>query len=230
MLNSMYFQLSIKLFSGFIALLISLRLMGKRQISQITPFDFISAVILGEIVGNTIYDNNSSIFHLIYGIVFWTILILLIEKFTQKMYKYRDTVQGSPVFVIKKGQIDFEVLNKEKLDFGELISLLRAKDVFSIQEVDYAILEPSGVISVIKKPLYAQPTNKDLNIKISGTSLNLPLVLDGDIVFENLKVIDHDEDWLIRKLNKSNINNVSEILYAEWNSHDGLYIQKKQNS
>ncbi|WP_353893993.1 DUF421 domain-containing protein [Proteinivorax hydrogeniformans] len=230
MLNSFYFTISIELITGFFALLVSIKVIGKRQVSQITPFDFISAIVLGEIVGNAIYDQQTNAYHLIFGVSLWTILIYTIEKLSQKFQNHRKKIQGSPTFLIKKGNIDFNQLSKEKLDFNELLSLLRERDVFSVQEVEYAILETSGEVTVIKKSLYNQPTNQDLGVDVAKTSLNLPVILDGEIATDNLDILGYDETWLKNKLTAENVDNYRDILYAEWSEEKGLYVQFRKES
>ncbi|QVK17692.1 DUF421 domain-containing protein [Mycoplasmatota bacterium] len=216
MLNSIYTQITIELIGGFIALLISVKIIGKRQISQITPFDFISAIVLGEILGNAVYDKDTNILHIFYSLFLWTILLYIIEKISQKSIKSRDIIQGTPTFIVKKGKFDFNKIKKEGLDFAEVLSLFREKGVFSIQDVDYVILESSGKISIIQN-------TDDL------AKLTLPVVLDGKIVKENLNYTNHDENWLLEKLEKFQISNLKQVLYAEWNVDDDIYIQKKSD-
>ncbi|WHH60059.1 DUF421 domain-containing protein [Petroclostridium sp. X23] len=222
----MFIDLTIELTLGFIGLLIAVKIIGKRQVQQVSPFDFISAIVLGELLGNAIYDKETKIFHSLYGIFLWTLLLYIVEKVTQKSRKIRRIIQGSPVLVIKNGLIDYQVLKKEKLDFSELLSLLRDKEVFSIRQVEYAIIEPNGVITVIKKSLYDNVIKSDLNIVSQPTPLNLPLIVDGEVDTNNLKATDYDESWLIQSLKEQEVQNVDEVLYAEWNSVEGLYIQR----
>ncbi len=225
--ESIYFQIAIELTAGFIGLLISVQIVGKRQVSQITPFDFISAIVVGELVGNAIYDPNTSYYHILYTIGVWTLLIFIVEKVTLKYYKSRRLIQGSPTLLIKNGKIDFDKLTKEGLDFSEFLSMLREKDTLSIKEVEFAILETSGNVTVIKKSKYNQPTLSDLNVSGPQPVLNLPVILDGDVVPNNLKLLGYNEEWLQKKLKEQKINSPKDILYAEWNDNEGLFIQKK---
>ncbi len=222
-------DLTLELFFGFIALMVAVKIIGRRHVQQISPFDFISAIVMGELLGNTIYDETNVLF-VLYAIAVWALLLYVIEKITQKSHRFRNIIEGSPVLVIKKGMVDFEVLKKEKLDFTELLSLLRNKEIFSIKEVEYAIIEPSGIITVIKKAPYEVVLRCDLEIQAPPSSLNLPVILDGKPDKNNLKLLGFDEDWLKQRLSERNIQSYNEVLYAEWNATEGLYLQKRNDA
>ena len=229
MFESTYANLTLELFLGFIGLLIAVKIIGKRQVQQVSPFDFVSAVVLGELLGNAIYNDETTIFHIFYALSVWTLLLIFIEKVVQKSRKARSIIEGSPKFIIKKGIIDYDVLKKEKLDFDELISLLRGRDVFSIREVEYAIVEPNGIMTVIKKPPFETATRNDLNISLKPSSFSLPIIMDGEIEAKNLKATGHDKEWLVKKLKQNNVKKIAYVMYAEWNQTDGIYIQEKPN-
>ncbi|MEC3434952.1 DUF421 domain-containing protein, partial [Bacillus cereus] len=145
-------QITIELFVGFFVLLIATKILGKTQISQLTPFDFISAIVLGELVGNTIYDPEVKVWSILYAVLVWTVLIYAIEVITQKYRGTRRFFEGYPSIIIRNGYIDRDQLKSNHLDINQLQQMLRQqKDIFSIREVEYMILEPNGHISVPKK-------------------------------------------------------------------------------
>ncbi|KXZ39399.1 Uncharacterized membrane protein YcaP, DUF421 family [Alkalithermobacter thermoalcaliphilus JW-YL-7 = DSM 7308] len=224
---SSFLHLTVELTIGFFALLIITKIIGQRQLNQITPFDFISALVLGELLGNAIYDPEVNILFILYALSLWGFLIYVIEKITQKFMKTRSFFEGNPALVIKNGQIDFNELKKQKIDINELQSLLRTKDVFSIREVEYAILEPSGSISVLRKSKYENPKSEDLNIPQKQVYLPVCFILDGKLLIDNLKSCGFDENWLQKQLKSNNINNIEDVLIAEWKKDEGLFIQKK---
>ncbi len=226
---SMYIQLTVELFFGFIGLLIAVKIIGKRQFQQISPFDFISSIVLGEFLGNAIFDNDITVFHVIYAIAIWTIMLLAIEKAVQKSKKFRSIVEGSPVLLIKNGIVDYHIMKKEKLDFVELLCLLRDKDVFSFREIEYAILEHNGLITIRKKSQYETVTKADMNIHAKPAQLDLPLIIEGEIVRNNLQKTEHDEAWLRASLKQEQIHDIKDVLYAEWNAQEGFHIQKGQS-
>ncbi|WP_456271775.1 DUF421 domain-containing protein [Bacillus sp. AK031] len=213
---------------GFVALLLLTKVLGKTQISQITPFDFISAIILGELVGNSLYDNKVGIWEILFAISLWGGMIFFTEILTQKSRRVRHILENTPSIIIRKGIIQFNNLKKNHLDLNQLQQLLRAKDIFSIRECEYAILETDGSMSVIKKPMYASVQKQDLNIAPSSTSFPISIILDGEIIYDNLKMIDADEKWLLAELKKKGYTSHKDILFGEWKDGEDLLLQGYQ--
>lgn len=219
-------DLSLELFFGFIALLVAVKIIGRRHVQQVSPFDFISAIVMGELLGNALYDQTS-IFYVVYAIALWALLLFAIEKLTQKSHGFRKVIEGSPILIIKKGKIDYEVLKKERLDFNELLSLLRNKDIFSVREVEYAIMEPNGIITVIKKTPYDSVVKSDFGIKEPPVPLNLAVVLDGKVDKNNLCLLGFDEQWLKERLKEQQILDITNVMYAECSTSEGLFVQQR---
>lgn len=222
-----FFYIAIELIIGFFLLLFLTKMLGKTQISQLTPFDFISALVLGELVGNAIYDKKVHLGMIIFATFVWGLLIFVTEWVTQKFRKTRSLLEGKPSILIRKGKIDRNALKKNKIDIDQLQSLLRQKNTFSIQEVEYAILETTGEISVLKKPEHLPPTNEDLSLPLKPVHLTFPLISDGKVDKNNLKEAGFDESWLMKQLKEKKISKPEDVLYAEWNKTLGFYIQKK---
>ncbi|MFC7686479.1 YetF domain-containing protein [Ureibacillus sp. GCM10028918] len=220
-------QTTIELIFGFIALLFAAKILGKTQISQLTPFDFISAMVLGELVGNSVYDDNIKIWSILYALFLWTVLIFTVEKLTQKFRRLRKTFEGNPSIIIRKGKIDREQLSSNHLDIDQLQQMLRQqRDIFSIREVEYMILEPNGQISVMRKAKYASPTVEDLSVKQKPAYLPITLISDGKVVPDNLREAGYDEEWLLKQLKKRDITRFEDALYAEWVEDDGFFCLK----
>ncbi|WP_223700635.1 DUF421 domain-containing protein [Sutcliffiella deserti] len=218
-----YGQITVELIIGFIALFVITQVLGKTQITQITPFDFISALVLGELVGNALYDDEVGVGKILFTVALWGILIFLLELITQKWGKTRVFLEGSPSMVIHKGQIVKKELKKAKLDIDQLRHLLRSKGAFSIKEVEYAILETDGTVSVLKKHRYAQPYNSDLNIPEKKVTLAIPLISDGQILSDNLKETNLTEQWLLTEIKKLGYHTPRDIIYAEWEEANPLF-------
>ncbi|TKC20105.1 DUF421 domain-containing protein [Robertmurraya kyonggiensis] len=199
--------------------------MGKTQITQITPFDFISALILGELVGNAVYDKEITISKVIFAVIVWGLLIFVTEILTQKKKGLRKLLEGEPSIVIRKGKIDYIVLKKAHLDINQLQHLLRAKGIFSIRECQYAILETDGAISVLRKSSYSSPTLHDLNLPLSNVTLPVTLIMDGQVELDNLQMIEWDQDKLFNEIRKHGVHSEKEVLYAEWKEGEPLHVQ-----
>jgi uncharacterized membrane protein YcaP (DUF421 family) len=221
-----YFRIATELFTGYVALFFLTKILGKTQISQITAFDFISAIIVGELVGNALYDENVGIMDILITVLMWGFLIFLTEIITEKSQRWRKFLEGEPSIVIHKGKIDYKQLKKNHLDINQLQHLLRSKDVFSIRECEYAILETDGTISVMKKQPYSNVTLEDLKISKKQQTLPVSLILDGMVIKDNLASIQKDKSWLLNEIRQRGAKTVEEVLYAEWLEEEPLLVQK----
>jgi uncharacterized membrane protein YcaP (DUF421 family) len=227
-----YLSIAVELTSGFVFLFIMTKLQGKTQFSQITPFDFISAIILGELVGNAIYDHEVKIGEIAFAVTLWGVLVYVTETVTQKFLASRKLLEGEPNIVVRKGKIKFEALKKAKLDINQLQSLVRQQGYFSLREVEYAIIETNGMVSVLPKADYDTPKNSDMKIKADDPRLPVNMILDGEVVRENLKEAGLDEQWLKNELEKQKIHHVQDVLFAEWMENEPLFVleyEKKAN-
>jgi len=218
-------SIAIELIVGYFALLILTKILGKTQITQISAFDFISALILGELVGNSLYDGKTTVLPILAAIFIWGSLIFFTEYFTQKSRRFRHMLEGTPALIINKGKISFDELKKNHLDLNQLQHLLRAKDIFSVRECEYALLESDGTLSVIRKPLYEIVQRQDLNIPAKNASLPLSLIVDGEIVYDNLKLAEQREDWLLSEIKKQGFLSSKDVMYAEWEEGESLLVQ-----
>ncbi|MBM7094722.1 DUF421 domain-containing protein [Bacillus sp. H-16] len=224
-MNTTFPSLTIELLIGFFALLILTKVLGKTQITQLTPFDFISALVLGELVGNAIYDKEIGLKYVLYAIGLWGTFIYFIEYITQKWKGTRSILEGKPSIVIREGVIDRNQLKKNKLDLDQLQHLLRDKDVFSFKEVEYAILEPNGTVNVLKKTPFQSVLMKDLNPGTKGkVSLPISIISDGEWVEKNIHQTRLNVNLLSDIFSREGLN-LGDIMYAEFSEGEPLYVQ-----
>lgn len=221
-----YLAVAVELICGLGILFLILKCLGKTQFSQITPFDFISALILGELVGNAVYDHEVRIKEIIFASLLWGLLIYIIEFITQKIKGSRKFLEGEPNIVIQKGILKYEVLKKNKLDINQLQSLLRQQGCFSIKEAEYAILETNGMLSVLLKSKYDTPKMQDVELAPKQVYLPITLILDGEVVYDNLQEAGVDEEWLKQELASQGVNECKEVLFAEWHAGQPLFFIK----
>lgn len=214
-----YLTLMFELAVGFIGLLISVRIIGRRQLSQVTPFDFVSAVTLGEIVGNVPYSKEVNWLKMIVAIAFWTLLSFLMEIISIKFIRIREVISGTPAVVIENGKIQYQVMKKEKIDFNELLSLLRQKDIFSVQEVHYAFIENNGIMTVLKKN-----NQSNQNASQKPPALTLPVIVDGQILKNNLTLLNITEDEVKQLLVQHGLAESRQVMYAEYDNQT-FYFQ-----
>ncbi|MGM0874662.1 MAG: YetF domain-containing protein [Bacillota bacterium] len=222
-------QITIELVLGFAALFIITKILGKTQITQITTFDFISALVLGELVGNAIFDEKVGVLQIIYAVIIWGLLIFILEIITQKWSKTRGFLEGKPTIIIHKGKILRESLKKSKLDVNQLQHLVRSKGVFSIRELEYAVLETDGTVSILKKAPFETPTKKDIQVNLEQVNLPITFISDGKVINDNLTEAGFTMTWLEQQLKQQNILRVEDVMYAEWLEGSGLHVQSNES-
>ena len=210
---------------GFAALFVLTKVLGKKQISQLSPFDFIAAIVMGELVGNALFDEKAGILDIGYVVILWGGLLYIFEIIRQKYKGTRYMLEGKPGIIIYKGKIIREEMKRNKLDIGEVLHLLRAKDTFSIQEVEYAIMETDGTVSVLKKSAYQPPTKEDLKVPPKDVNLTATLITDGEIIHDNLKELKLTVEWLYNEIEKQGYVKPDDVFYAEYEKDKPLYLQ-----
>ncbi|MDR6227141.1 DUF421 domain-containing protein [Desmospora profundinema] len=219
--------LTIKLVLGFIALFIVIKVTGRTSINQLTPFHLVFVFVLGELVGNMLYEQHVGILVFVYALGVWTVLMWGVEFISQKMKWTRSYLVGDPSIIIRNGMIDREELKKNKLDMNQVLSLLRQDDVFSVREVQYGILEPNGEITVLLKSKYQQPVKQDFNLPENQVDLPTSLIIDGEILLDNLRKLGFDQNWLKKQLEAHHYDNEKDIFYADWRESDGIHISPR---
>jgi uncharacterized membrane protein YcaP (DUF421 family) len=225
-------ELTIRIVVSFLVLLSLTRIMGRKEISQMTFFNFVSAISIGTIGGALVTNQTLSIRNGIFALVGWTIFTIAMEFIDIKSKKARVVIEGEPIILIKDGQIMEKELRKVRLDIDALNAKLRQKNVFSISDVEYAIFESNGKLSVMKKANKQSLTRSDMNIQQAMTNLYpMPtgVISDGKVNFENLSKLNLNQQWLDQQLQQSGINSVSDIFYAEVQKDGTLYIDKRND-
>ncbi|WP_409300919.1 DUF421 domain-containing protein [Peribacillus sp. SCS-155] len=213
-----YLSIVLKMMIGLAALLLVTRLVGKKHMSQVTPFDFVYALILGGTVEETIYHRDHTIPQMLFSITIWGGIIYGVEKLTQKLDFLRAPLKGRSQPLIMKGKVSIRELESANLELEELRGMLRLKGIFSLKEVNYAFLETNGELSVLTYP--DQPATEEPSILV---------VNEGNIHENNLQFLGKGKEWLLEGLKKEGHTNVEEIYYAEWSKPEGFYIKKYEH-
>lgn len=222
-------SIAVELSVGLFGLLLLTKVMGRASMSEATPFDFISMIVVGDFVSDAIYDPETHILKVLFAIFFWGVLIFLIDFVTLKLNASRSFFESQPAIVVSNGVIDRQSLKKNKVDMNHLQMLLRDRNVFSFREIDFAILEPNGKLSVIKKPEYDTPTRGDLKLPIRALSIPVTFISDGVVIKKNLEHAGKNEQWLFEELKRQSVNDPKEVMIAEWCKEDGLFVQTRSS-
>jgi len=214
----------------YAVVVIVMRIMGKRQIGQLQPFELVVAIMISELA--SVPMQNTGI-PLINGII--PILTLLVAQITMsfislKSIKARGIICGKPSILIENGKVNEGELRKEMYTINDLLEQLRIKNIQNIADVEFAILETNGQLSVIPKPQKRPVNPEDLSIPTKYEGLPIALIIDGKINYGNLAKTNHDVNWLQTQLNNSGISNLKNVLFASLDSNGNLFYQEKQKT
>ncbi len=211
----------------YILVLITMRLMGKREIGQLQPFELAIAIMIADVAAVPMADIGIPIFSGIIPILALLVMHLLLSLINLKSTWARGIICGKPSILIYRGKIDEKQLKKERFTINELEERIRGNNVASIKDVEYAILETSGQITVIQKPEKRNTMPQDFNIVPEYEGIPYDLVLDGKVMYENLKAIGKDYRWLEKQVEKFKMK-PEEALLVTIDGKSQIFCQKKE--
>lgn len=217
----------VKLTAGLIGVMIILRLLGPKEMAQITPLDFVYALILGSIVEESLYETTTPFYHMLLMLAYWALLIYVIERFAMKNERFRRLTKGSSQLLINDGKIDKKVLDRNNMDVDEVRELLRMQGVFSLREVKHAIMEKSGMLSVIKHADEEPPSRNQVLEDYKENAMSYLFIDGGEIEHRSLQAAGFDEDWLRSTIKEETGKDVKNVFLAEWNDTEGFFIQER---
>jgi uncharacterized membrane protein YcaP (DUF421 family) len=218
-----YIEIIVRTFTAFILLWVFVHQLGKQTIAQKNYHLYIASITIGTIAGNLAFNIKIKFLYFILSFVVFFAVVFTLNFLALRNLRYRKWIAGDPTTLIEKGQILEESMQKIGYSFESLKQALRGKDIFNIEEVECAILEIDGSMSILKKSEYQNITKRDLHIVSQSYKIPVELVMDGKIIHQNLSKHTFSEEWLMAELKKRNIN-VSEIAYAVVGTNGSLYI------
>ena len=210
----------------YLVVLIVMRLMGKREIGQLQPFELAISIMIADLASIPMTETGIPITRGIIPILGLLVMHLLISLINLKSVKAREIICGKPRILIYRGKIDEKALIKERFTINELEERLRGNGVASVGDVEYAILETSGDITVIQKPNKRTTIPEDFNIMPEYEGIPYDLVVDGKIMNKNLKKIGKDYNWLQKEVGKFKIR-PEEALLVTFDGKGQIFCQKK---
>lgn len=206
-----------------------MRLMGKREIGQLQPFELAISIMIADLASIPMADVGIPIFNGIIPIVALLIMHLVISNINLRSINVRKIICGKPSILVYRGKIDEKVLKDEKFTINELQERLRGNNVFNVADVEYAILETSGQITVIQKPNKRTTIPEDFNIMPEYEGMSYDLIVDGKVMYENLKSLGKDYTWLEKEAKKFKIK-PNEALLMTIDGKQEIFCQAKEKN
>lgn len=211
----------------YVFVLIVMRIMGKREISQLQPFEFVVSMMIANLATIPMEEVGIPLLYGIIPILGLLIMHTILSIINLKSMRIRGLICGIPRIIIHRGKIIEQALEKEGMSLNELQERLRQYGITNIGDVEYAILETNGQLSVIEKPEKRGIRTEDLGIDASYEGISYDLVLDGRIMYGNLQKIGKDYKWLKKEVGKFNMQ-PEEALIVIQNGDKSIFCQKKE--
>lgn len=211
----------------YLIVLIVMRLMGKREIGQLQPFELAISIMIADLASIPMTEIGIPIFNGIVPILGLLVMHLLISIVNLKSLKAREIICGKPSILIYRGKIDEKQLKKERFTINELEERLRGNNVYNLGDVEYAILETSGQVTVIQKPEKRNTMPEDFGITPEYEGIPYDLVVDGKVMEQNLKKIGKNYAWLKKEVGKFHMN-PEEALVVTLDGKGQIFCQKKE--
>ena len=209
--DNMYINMIIKTFMLYLFIILAYRIMGKKEIGQLSIIDLIVSILIAELAAISIEQQESSILVSIIPISVLVIVEILFSYIGLKIPEIKKLLEGTPITIIKNGKLNFEEMRKLRYSLDDLISQLREQGIKSIEEVNYAVLENNGKLSIF-------PTE---------TEYPMPIILDGKIDYDVIKDMNKTEEWVNKILEKNKIK-LENVFYAFYTKNKTYIIKKDE--
>lgn len=205
-----------------------MRIMGKRQIGQLEPYELVVAITIAELAAIPMQDKRIPLINGLVPIFTLLFIQVVISYFNMKSLWFRAFMDGSPSIVIQNGKMRIDELSKARYNVNELLEQLRIQGYPNIADVEFAILETSGNLSIVPKSQKRALTPEDLQIDTKYEGLPVPLIIDGRIQYDNLAEINLTAEWLVGELAKFEITDVSKVFLASLDTEGKLFYQTRE--
>lgn len=212
----------------YIVVIIAMRIMGKRQIGQLQPFELAVAIMISELASVPMQNTGIPLVNGIIPILTMLTAQILISFISLKSYKARNIICGRPSILISSGKINEQVFRKELYTLTDFLEQLRSKDIYDIADVEFAILETNGQLSVVPKAAKRNLTPEDMNLSVKYEAPATDLIIDGELVSSNLKKTGLSKEVLEMELKKIGISSIKEVFFASIDSDGKLFCQSKE--
>lgn len=210
--------------------LVATRILGKREIGQMSPFDFVVGIMVGELAVLSIENHRSPVWHPMVPLATIVVLHILISFICLKSAYARILFSGVPTVVVQDGKIVEKNLRRLRVNINDLLASLREKGAYSLADVECAIMEDTGKVSVLMKSQKRPVTPADLGIGTKYEGLPSQVVIDGVMQLDALRAARLDEDWVRQELGKQNVEDVRDVLLAELDMEGNLHVYMKDPS
>lgn len=215
---------------SIIVLYLATKLIGKKQAAELSLFDYVIGISIGNFGAEMIINMETPFIYGCIAIMSFGLIAYIVSIVTMKSIYFRKLLIGTPTIVIQNGKILIDNLRKVKMDINDMLEQIRISGYFDLSEVEYAIVEANGKLSIMPKVEYAPLTPIDMNIKPSKKDLVANVIIDSKIIKESLRYMNKSQDWLEHELKIKGYNDLNNILLATLDVNEKLIIYEKNQN
>lgn len=212
----------------YILLVILMRVIGKRQLGELELSELVVTILISEVAAEPIQDPAVPIYHAAIPVIALVGMEFLMSAISLRSVKFRAILSGKPALLIAHGRIDQSQMKKNRITPDELTEALRGKGVLDLREVEYAVLETNGQVSVIPTPDHRPATAGQMGVAAEDKGYPVIVINDGRVLAQNLKVLGRDENWLRKQLRENNISGPEKVYMMTADMSGGIYLAQKE--
>lgn len=214
---------------SLIVLFLITKAIGKKQVSELSLFDYVIGISIGNFAAEMIMNFDNNYFNGIVAMITFGLVAWLVSYFTMKSMFLRRVIIGTPTVLIQNGKIIEKNLRKMMIDVNDLLEQCRSNGNFDMNEIEYAIMEANGKVSILPKKEYSPLIVKDMNLKLEKNDLVSNVIIDGKIMISNLENSGKEKEWLLKEL-KVKGKNLEDILLGTLDSNYKLILYERNNN
>ena len=222
-------EVSYRAIISLVTLFLITKILGKKQVSQLSLFDYVIGISIGNFAAEVTINLEAEWINGVVAVLIFGLVAYFVSIITMKSIVARRFFMGSPTIVIQNGKIIKESLKRVKLDINDLLEECRNNNVFDLNQINYALMEANGKLSILLKPEYLPLTPKDMKLNPEKNGLVANVIIDKKIMQENLKQMNKDDKWLLKELKTKKVK-LEDILLCTMDINDKLTIYKQKEN
>ncbi|MDD4815922.1 MAG: DUF421 domain-containing protein [Clostridia bacterium] len=211
----------------YLLVLVVFRIMGKRQLGQMQPFELVLTLIIADLATIPMAESSIPTLNGVIPLITLVVVHFLLTYFSKKSNKISQIISGKPIVIVNPNGIVFDALQQLDISIDDLFEAIRSAGYFKLEEVQYAIMETNGTVNVLPKSAFATVTNNDLKIKTEEATMPFSIICEGGLLKENLKLAKINENEVLKILKKARIENIKNVLVLTLDKQGNCYIQEK---
>ncbi len=218
----------IRAFIIYIFVIIAVRIMGKRQVGELKPHELVITILLSAVAVIPLEENSMPLANCLVPILLFISMEIITSVVSMKSLWFRNLLQGKPIFIIRKGKLDQNKLKQMRFTIDDIVDALRQKDIFDLSEVEDAVIETNGSLSVLPKAEYKPLTPNDVNISVTEKGTPITIVMDGKPIseyFNELKIKNSEIELILQTVN----TDVSKIMLLTIDDNGNTFLINKES-